>query len=317
MLLKFALLLSMLIQLGATILAVSLIRRTRYNIAWILISAGFVLMAVRRLFEFSTLFWESQLFDRESVNTWLGILISVLVFIGVIFIRQIFNLQDQIDQLRQESEKRVLSAVIQGEEKARANFARELHDGLGPILSSVKMTMSAVDPNQLDGQNRTFVERSCMLADEAVVSLREISDHLSPHLLKNYGLVKAVKTVAAQLFQTSKIDCQVNSNIGSKRYPDTIEISLYRITSELMNNTVKHANASKVEISLQHTDQFFQLRYRDNGKGADEKSISIERSQNGMGLENIRSRVKMLNGYLLIETSPGNGFFANILIPVS
>ena len=107
MLLKIALLLAMLIQVAAAIIAISLIRRTRYNSSWILISTGFVLMAVRRLFDFSTLFWDSPFFQKEEVNSWLGILISFLIFVGVIYIREIFNLRDRIDQLREENESAV------------------------------------------------------------------------------------------------------------------------------------------------------------------------------------------------------------------
>lgn len=110
--LKFALVVSMLFQLGAAVFAITLIRRTRYNISWILISAGLVLMAIRRLFDFSTLFWETNLFQREEINAWIGVLISVFIFVGVIFIRKIFNLQDQVEKLRQENEQKILSAII-------------------------------------------------------------------------------------------------------------------------------------------------------------------------------------------------------------
>ena len=110
--LKFALLISMLFQLGAAVFAITLIRRTRYNISWILISAVLVLMAIRRLFDFSTFFWETNLFQREEINAWIGVLISVFIFVGVIFIRKIFNLQDQVEKLREENEQRILSAII-------------------------------------------------------------------------------------------------------------------------------------------------------------------------------------------------------------
>ena len=120
--LKVALVVSMLFQLGAAVFAITLIRRTRYNISWILISAGLVLMAIRRLFDFSTLFWETNLFQREEINAWIGILISVFIFVGVIFIRKIFNLQDQVEKLRQESEHKILSVIINTEETERQTF---------------------------------------------------------------------------------------------------------------------------------------------------------------------------------------------------
>ena len=99
MLLKYFLFFSMLIQLGAAIASISLIRRTRFNISWILISAGFVLMAFRRLFEFSTLFWETQLISEEDVNSWIGILVSILMLVGVIFIGR-YQFTRQIEEIQ-------------------------------------------------------------------------------------------------------------------------------------------------------------------------------------------------------------------------
>ena len=316
MLLKIALLLSMLFQIGATIIAISLIRRTRYNISWILISTGFVLMAVRRLYDFSMLFWESQLFSKDDINSWLAILISVLMFVGVIFIRQIFNLQERIDQIRKESESQVLSAVIQTEEKARQAFARDLHDGLGPVLSSIKMTMSALDLEKLDQPNKKIIERSCSATDEAIVSLKEISNNLSPHLLKNYGLTKAIETIANQLLQNATIEFKMSSNIDEKRFSYNLEISLYRIISELLNNSIKHANPTVIDLEILEENQLLRLKYKDDGRGFDYENHLQENELKGMGLGNIRSRIKSLNGQFYLDTSPGKGLSIYIHIPV-
>ena len=317
MLLKIALLLSMLFQLGAAIIAITLIRRTRYNVSWILISIGFVLMAVRRLFDFSTLFWESQLFTKEDINNWLGILTSLLVFVGVIFIRQIFNLQERVDQVRKESETRVLSAVIQTEEKDRRLFARELHDGLGPVLSSMKMTMSAIDLEKLDPANRKFIERSYLTMDEAIISLKEISNHLSPHLLKNFGLLNAVETFARHLLANTSALFRLSSNLGDKRLSYDLEIGLYRIICELINNSIKHADPRHVYLEIQEESQLIQLKYSDDGCGFEPEKYLQYHNPQGMGLENIRSRIKAVNGEFFIDSTPGNGFSAYIRIPIS
>jgi len=88
--------------------------------------------------EVSSLFWETQIVSKEEINTWVGVIISLLMLIGLIFIRQIFNLQDRLEKMRKVSESRLLAAVIRGEERARQTIARDLHDGLGPLLSSIK-----------------------------------------------------------------------------------------------------------------------------------------------------------------------------------
>lgn len=316
MLLKVALLLSMMIQIGAAVIAISLIRRTRYNVSWILISAGFVLMALRRLFDFSTFFWENHLFSGADVNSWMGILISLLMFIGVIFIRQIFNFQQRIDELRKVSEMRVLSAVIEAEEKARQNFARDLHDGLGPLLSSIKMTASAIDTTKLDEGNRRIVERTCQTSDDAIVSLKEISNHLSPHLLKNYGLTNALETFAASLLEGTSIEFAMDSAIREKRYSYKIEITLYRIVSELLNNSLKHAAPGRITLKIQEQGSMLFLSYHDDGIGFDPDELTSEPDSHKMGLDNIGSRIKSLNGEMDIRSLPGQGFNLTLQIPV-
>lgn len=315
MLLKIALLLSMLFQVGAAIVAVSLIHRTRYNASWILISLGFVLMGFRGLIEFSGLFWETQLISKETVANWIGVLVSLLIFLGAIFIRKIFNLLDRIEQIREEKETYALSAVIQAEEKARQTFARDLHDGIGPLLSSIKMTISAVDIVKLDRTNKKIIERSCLATDEAIVALKEISNNLSPHLLVNYGLTKSLETLASQMLANASIRFKMKSEIGESRYSYELEISVYRIVSELLNNTVKHSGAGKVHLHISEQENGFYTEYSDNGCGYDLQNNRLMNGDKGMGLENIRSRIKSLRGQFSIDTKPGGGFTARILIP--
>jgi signal transduction histidine kinase len=316
MLLQVALLLSMLIQLGAAITSVSLIRRTRFNISWILISAGFVLMALRRLFEFSALFWDTQLISKEEVNSWIGVLISILMLTGVTFIRQIFNLQDRIDEIRKESEARLLKAVIQTEENARQSFARELHDGLGPVLSSIKMIVSAIELEKMDTPNKRIIERTSKATDEAITTLKEISNHLSPHLLKNYGLIKALDTLVSQLLTNLNIRLELTGNIKSKRYSYDLEINVFRVVSELLNNSVKHGSPGKIEIKMEENGNYLRIEYEDDGAGFDFRDSAKEIHLSGMGLENIRSRIKSLNGYYYMDSEPGEGVKVHIQIPL-
>lgn len=317
MIFKIALFLSMIIQLITAIVAVSMVRRTRYNISWILISIAFVLMALERLFEFSSFFWQTKLFAKDEVNSWLGIVISILMLISLYYIRQIFNLQDQLDTVRKTSEKRMLMGIIQGEERARRTIAGDLHDGLGPLLSSVKMIISAADTEKMDTENRRIVEQSYSVIDEAIVTLREISNHLSPHLLKNYGLAKAIETLTRQLFANSPIKVVFTADISDKRYDYDIEINVYRIVTELLNNSVKHAGPAIINLMLKEQDQWLTVDYRDDGKGMESDQTSVkDLSLTGMGLDNIYSRVKSLDGSIAVDSSPGNGFYTHIEIPV-
>jgi signal transduction histidine kinase len=314
MLLKIALLLSMIIQISAAIVAVSLIKRTRFNISWILISIGLVLMALKCLIEFLGVFEEARGLKNPIFGSWIAVVIGVMMFIGVIFIKRIFNLQDRIDQMRKENEDRVLSAVIQTEEKARQSLARELHDGLGPILSSIKMSISAVSRGQLDQQNKKIIEKAGKAIDEGLISLREISNNLSPHILKNYGLLKAVETITEHLGATCHIQFDLASNIEDKRFNTNLEVSLYRVICELLNNGVKHSRAGRIYLSVNIDGNFLEIKYRDNGVGFDPEIAEAE--SKGMGLENMRSRIRLLKGTFYIDSFPGKHTNIKILLPV-
>jgi len=123
MLLEIALLLSMVIQLGTAIIAVGMIKRTKFNVSWILISLGFVIMSFRRFVDLAPLLWQDSYPVVGDLNVWAGVMVSVLMFIAIFYIRRIFDFQDLLDEMRTQSENRLLSAVIKGEEKVRESIA--------------------------------------------------------------------------------------------------------------------------------------------------------------------------------------------------
>ena len=315
--LKFALVVSMFFQLGAAVFAISLMRRTRYNISWILISLGLILMAIRRLFDFSTFFWVSRLFENEEINGWVGVLVSIFMFVGVIFIRKIFNLQDHVEMLRQQNEQNVLSAIITTEDKARQSFARELHDGLGPALSTIKMTLSAVNSDSLTPVNKKILDSAYHATNNSIVVLKEIADNLSPHLLKNFGLAKAIETFANQLLAATNIEFDLKINFREYLLSEEMKNSCYRIVSELMNNTLKHANASIICLEITESGNHLTMNYKDNGSGFENFQSLRNSPVPGMGFNNILSRTKSLKGTYMIQTAPGNGFSMELILPMS
>ncbi len=316
MLLKIALWCSMLIQLITAIVAVSMVRRTKFRISWILISLGFVLIAVERLFEFSSLFWETQIFPKEEVRSWLGVAVSVMMFTSLYYIRQIFNLQDEVDKMRKENEKQLLTGIIQGEERARQTIASDLHDGIGPLLSSIKMIISSIDMDKMDPDNRKVIEKSCFVIDETIVTLKEISNDLSPHILKNYGLIKALETFTKRLFDNTPVQFRLKSDIGDDRLFYDLEINMYRVITELLTNSMKHGNPQKISLIITRDSHACCFEYSDDGQGFDPVQYQNIPGMKGMGLKNISSRVKSLDGQFNMETAPGKGVRISINIPL-
>jgi len=300
---KIALILSVILQFTAAIIAITLIKRTRTNVAWWLISIGFLLMAVRRVFELLTFYDFQHRLHNGLINSWVAILISVIMLLSLVFIRRLFNIQDQLEQLRKQNETRVLSAILKTEEKERKNFAEELHDGLGPLLSSVKMVLSSMQQENNDVKSLT--SHAEHLIDESIMTLKDISNNLSPHVLTNFGLTRAIMNFIEKLKSGGDTKIDFNSNLGKKRFSFNVEVVVYRVVCELISNTVKHAKAGKVEITLRVEGPLLILNYSDNGIGFDEDQIRNEVP--GFGYSNIRSRIQSLNGTFQVESKPGAG----------
>jgi signal transduction histidine kinase len=312
MIIQIALISSVLLQFGAFFNTLTLIRRTKFNISWITISIAFFLMAVRRLSEFALFIAEAPQNTTDHFNSWVAVLISLLMFVASFYIRRIFNLQAHIDGMRKENEARVLSAIIETEEKERQLFSRELHDGLGPVLSSVKMAFSAIDLSTVGIKNKTIIEKTEASIDNAITTVREISNNLSPHLLEKFGLKKAIRTFYDANPSPQKPDFKFLSEPETLQITYNIEVILYRILNELINNTLKHADASKIEISVINIGKTLNLHYTDNGRGFDPAT----KNHKGTGLSNIHSRVKSLGGKVEIHTKRNRGFFLKINIPL-
>ena len=312
MAIKIALILSIVLQFSAAIIAISLTKRTRTNIAWWLISFGFLLMAFRRVFEILQVYdWQSKI-DSQLLSSWTGVLISIIMLLSLLFIKRIFNIQKQLDDLRKQNETRVLSAIIKTEEKERQHFAKELHDGLGPLLASVKMAISSTHYPKT--QNNEVMVNAEKLIDESILTLKEVSNNLSPHILNNFGLLKAIKSFINKLNTLDQTQIKLNSNIAGKRFPYNIEVVLYRVCCELLSNTLKYAKANNVYIDLIADEQIITMEYTDDGIGFDlEKQ---EQTEKGMGYSNIRSRVKSLNGSYSIFSEEGEGVRVKIQINI-
>jgi len=269
-------------------------------------------MALRRLSELAIIFKTEQDQDLTLFSSWIAVLISLLMFIASFYIRRIFSLQDRINKLRKENEAKVLSAIINTEESDRQFFAKELHDGLGPVLSSVKMAVSAIDKLVVGNMNEKIIEKIEDAIDNAIRTVKEISNNLSPHILERFGIEKAVKTFTDAIITKGELEIIILSNLNGKRFNYNIEVVLYRIICELLSNTLKHAFASRVEITLLNNGNKLEMFYSDNGIGFDFQ----EEESKGMGLSNINSRVKSFDGKIEIHSKLKHGFFLKIILPI-
>ncbi|HPW66539.1 MAG TPA: histidine kinase [Salinivirgaceae bacterium] len=315
MLVRVLLFVSIGLQFLAALLAISMFRRTKYNISWILFTIAFIIMALMLLFDAVAheKLWSP--IEINLLNKWLGIITAILLLAGVIFIRKIFDFLDRIERLRKENESRVLNAIIRTEEKERKQFAKDMHDGLGPLLSSIKMSLSSINDENFSSQDKRIFENSKLMIDESIRSLKEISNHLSPHILTNFGLVRALQNYAGKLNSLHSIKIDINSTIGGYRYNYNIEVVIYRVITELITNTLKHAGASQIIISIYNEEQALIVEYQDNGKGFDPDK-TLNQLQGGMGYDNINTRLKSIMAQMELKSDYGEGVYVKIVVPM-
>lgn len=213
---------------------------------------------------------------------------------------------------RKQMEQKIIQAIIQTEEKERSHMAKELHDGVSPVLSTIKLYSNAIIDSNDDDFRKRITTKLIAAIEEAIKSIYEISNHLTPHILQNFGIITALHTFIEKLEETTPIKYDLTTDL-TERLPEKLEFTLYRVIIELLNNTIKHANATKVNISITKTDGI-QMVYSDNGCGFDQEIVG--KKKNSMGLFNITNRLKSLNGALLIESSPGKGMALVVDLPI-
>ncbi len=295
---------SLFLQVAAAVIAISLFKRTKFNASWILISVGFLLMVVSRVFDLWPTIYPEMEDELAIVQKILAFIIALVLLIGVFYIRKIFQFMRRVDEIRRESEKRVLAAVIRTEEQERQRFAKELHDGLGPLLSVIKMLVSGLDANKESEVNEKIKQNLRQAVDEAISGVRDISANISPHILNNFGLKDAVEAFIKRMRQADNFKVYFTTNLENQRFNYNIEVVVYRVICELINNTLRHAAASKVTIDLQLEEGILYLEYTDNGIGFDVNRISM------------RYRLQSGNGDIEIVSEHGKGMRANAFIKV-
>ena len=212
------------------------------------------------------------------------------------------------------NEKRLLSVMIQAEENERKRLAKDLHDGLGPLLSTVKMSLSALKKSNNAETNTEIINNLETATIEAIRSIKDISNNLSPHVLDNFGLDKAIRNFLQKIINTGTIKIIYNSNVNNHRFDANTEAIIYRVICELVNNTIKHAKAKKIIIDLNYDLCGIKLYYKDDGSGFETNAL-FKSQEKGTGLYNIISRIHSLKGKVEFNSSTGNGTEVLIEIP--
>ena len=305
---KVFLIIAVIIQTVATVYALRLVRTTKYNSVWILFIVGFSLLSVERIVQVMVV--NGGVGIPHDTFSWLGVVISICMSIGVMYAHKLFKYINRLNRQRSLLNKRILTAVLRTEEKARSRFSKELHDGLGPLLSSARMSLSALSREERSADQREIIDNTTYVIDEAIRSLREISNNLSPHVLNDFGLARGVQNFIDKSAAMHDAKIRFTTNLRTERYDTDIEVILYRVICELINNSLKHAACSAINLSLSQNGSELTLDYTDNGRGFNPQAMM----DCGMGLSNISSRINSLGGTFDISSAKGKGMRAAIRV---
>ena len=209
---------------------------------------------------------------------------------------------------RKETEREILSTVIRTEERERERFAKDMHDSVGPLLSTVKLYVNELKSSTLDQNERIdFVKQINEIIDESINSIRTISNNLMPRVIHKYGLIKALESFCEKVNKTNTINIQFDKINIPERLDQNLELILFRVITELITNTIKHASAKNIIIELEKSRQKVIMHFKDDGIGFDINKI-MNSEHLGMGLKNIISRIKSINGDYDFVSFPDNGF---------
>ncbi len=216
-----------------------------------------------------------------------------------------------------EMEAVALNSMLEGQEQERKRIAKEIHDGLGPMLSAIKLNLESIradlnSPEQVNLLKK--IRNTSKLIDGVSADMRSISRRLMPKVLVDFGIAAAMENLCNQVGESNKLKVNFYKSGFGRRFDDIIELGIYRIGQELIHNALKHAGASVINVQLIEHSRSIVLMIEDNGKGFDEKARDPK--NRGLGLINIESRAKALGGDFFIDSVEGKGVTATIEIPV-
>ncbi len=228
--------------------------------------------------------------------------------------------QLSIGRMQAEYRRKLMEATFSGQEEERRRLASDLHDDIGTMLSVTKISLNQLERQLADNrqigpaQVAMLVQKTRSMLDETMTNVRRISRNLVPTTLERFGLLPALeelieRTADGELAIT--LDCPETL----EKLTPGIELMLYRIAQELINNAIKHARAHRIQIKIVCTDEQVRLSAVDDGQGFDLDRVMHDRV-GGLGLRNIESRLSVLHGQIIFDVSPGRGSRIHVQVPL-
>lgn len=260
---------------------------------------------------------ETQIAEQQKAiqknNFTIYFLISGLVALGIVSLLFYINYRNaqklqllRIKELETEKQLTATEAVLKGEEQERSRLAKDLHDGLGGMLSGIKYAFQSIKCNLvMTPDNQQQFERSIDMLDSSIKEMRRVAHNMMPEALVKFGLDVALKDFCNDINQSGAINVIYQSQgLENAVIDHTTSITIFRIVQELINNTIKHAGATSALVQVDKANGSVTLTVEDDGKGFD---TNILQQSRGIGWSNIQSRIEFLKGEVDVKSAEGKG----------
>jgi len=257
---------------------------------------------------------------RIQLNILYGTSFTVLVVLVLLWIlyrvkhrNALIIKEKEIERLVRDKEMNAAVALLSGQEEERKRIAQEIHDGIGVLLSSASLYLSQLNTSSTKEEVVAALQKAEEMIRQAADDVRKISHNMMPGVLSRFGLWDALEDLFEEVEEMGIVKVQYSRQGAKTRLAENTEVMVYRMMQELVNNTLKHAQASLIQANIQRTNTTLTILYKDNGVGFHQDNLPKEKS---LGLSGIYSRTEYLHGSINLKSAEGQGFYAQIDIPL-
>ena len=256
--------------------------------------------------------------DPIEINIIVG---SVIFFVLSSFIfwlllylnRRALQHQQEMSELQANRQRELLDATFEVQENERKRIGSDIHDDIGPLLSTLKLSMARFrnceEPSETDQLIRTINGR----VDEVIQLVRSVARDLRPAVLEDFGLIMALEDAVQRMNQTSDLKASLQVTGRETELPPKYDLAIYRIILELSNNALKHSGGNQLNLLLAFTEEELEVAVQDNGQGF---SIKNDEIPAGIGLKNIQARASLLDTQVIFDSAPRAGTKAHFRVPL-
>jgi two-component system NarL family sensor kinase len=241
--------------------------------------------------------------------TMLFLIVGIVLF-AIIHQRKVMRFNNQLKKLEDDKQQILLNASIKFQEEERNRIAADLHDDVGPLLATARLYLNENLVNLEPAQQVQSIISAKQIIDDAIQLIRNISHSMMPPTLKNFGLESAVSDLFQKINGSGTLNASVRFHDYRTRLKLEQELLIFRIIQELVNNIIKHSSAGFIHLTQNANATHSYIRLHHDGKGIEQTEFDrLNQFSTGLGLKNIASRIKVLNGRIFFEIDPSHTYY--------